>query len=297
MKIIITGGNGYLGRKIYSRFYEEGFQVGIIVRSHSSMNYKNEVIHEYKDHTRLKEFIIYFKPELCVHLASVQHDSETESNIDEIISSNIKFGVELLDSLNHANCKKFLNVGTSWQHLNSNDYNPVNLYAASKQAFQDILTYYIFSKGFKAITLKLFDVYGPDDDRKKVINILLDHVGKDYYIDLTSGYQLIDFVYLDDVVNAFIIAAKRLISIDNPVHEVYGVGTGAYVNIRELVELINLQTDKTLKVNFGGKKHREREVFQPWKGFNFLPGWSPTVAIEEGLKNIIHQRTLENSEE
>ena len=69
------------------------------------------------------------------------------------MSSNITFGTQLVEAMVANGCYQFVNTGTSWQHYENDEYNPVNLYAATKQAFEDILRYYVETSALRVITL------------------------------------------------------------------------------------------------------------------------------------------------
>lgn len=113
-------------------------------------------------------------PDIVIHIASLTSVTHDYSTIENLLRSNIEFPTKLLEAMEVAGVKKFINTGTTWQNYNSADYEPVNLYAATKQAFEDILKYYIFAKGFSSITLRLFDTYGPNDTRKNLYHYLID---------------------------------------------------------------------------------------------------------------------------
>ena len=107
----------------------------------------------------------------------------------------------------------FINTGTYWQHYvrsESSTYSPSCFYAATKQSFQDIIKYYTDSNLIKSITLKLFDTYGPVDLRKD-ITILSEAQQNNNKIAMTSGEQLIDLVYITDVVRAYLSFIERIL--------------------------------------------------------------------------------------
>lgn len=86
-----------------------------------------------------------------------------------MISSNIELGSLLLDCAYNSNVSFFINVGTYWQHYHGEAYNPVNLYAATKQALEDIANYYRIISDMKICTFCLNDTYGKGDTRKKYL--------------------------------------------------------------------------------------------------------------------------------
>jgi len=103
---------------------------------------------------------------------------------------------------------------------------------------------------------------------------------------MSPGEQLLELVYIDDVVNAFITAAKRLFDGKVQTHERYAVSSGQPIRLRELVEMYQHVTGRNLEIAWGGHPYREREVMIPWSRGERLPGWEPVIGPEEGIKII-----------
>ena len=95
-----------------------------------------------------------------------------------------------------------------WQHFGTPDYRPVNLYAATKQAFEDVLAYYADAQGIAAVTLELYDTYGPGDPRRKLIRILFEAARSGEPIQLSPGEQVIELLHVDDAVPRIVKEAK-----------------------------------------------------------------------------------------
>jgi nucleoside-diphosphate-sugar epimerase len=162
----------------------------------------------------------------------------------------------------------------------------VSLYAATKQAFEALLDFYIDAHGFRAITLKLFDTYGPRDPRPKLLSLLATAAATGVALDLSAGEQLIDLVYIDDVVEAFVLAGQRLLSGASGASETYAVSSGSPVPLRQLVAQYAAVTGAQLNLRWGARPYRAREVMVPWNTGAALPGWAPTVSLEEGFRRV-----------
>ena len=167
-----------------------------------------------------------------------------------------------------------VNTGTSWQHFENQSYSPVNLYAATKQAFEVLLEYYVEARELRVITLKLFDTYGPNDPRPKLLNLLKGLVNHDQRLAMTAGEQKIDMVHVEDVVRAFTIASDRLMQGKVLGMESYAVSSGRHLHLRELVNMVETKLVYKLPIDWGAKPYRKREVMTPWRGKQ-LPGWFP----------------------
>ena len=181
---------------------------------------------------------------------------------------------------------KLINTGTSWQHFQNESYNPVCLYAATKQAFEDILKFYVETSDVKVITLKLFDTYRPDDPRPKLFTLLRKVAKQQTELAMSPGEQLIDLVYIDDVIEGYLLAAGRLM--DNKVLNIeeYAITSRNPVSLKDLVGVYGQTIGKPLPVKWGRKPYRPREVMVPWNKGQRLPGWEPKIGLIEGIKRM-----------
>lgn len=291
-RALVTGATGYVGRHLARYLVNGGWKVSIVVRPKSDLlclaDVRDVIEVQVHDGTSagMIDVVTNSRPDTVFHLASLfiaQHRSE---DIAALVTSNVLFGTQLIEAMSIAGCTQLINVGTSWQHFAGADYNPVNLYAATKQAFDDILRYYLEATPLKAITLSFFDSYGPDDSRRKLIWLLRDAALKGTRLHMSPGEQCIDLVYIDDVVTACLRAAE-LLRTQNSSHAHYGVSSGAVVSLRHLVAMIERATGKTLCIDWGGRPYRPREVMVPFCPHPPLPGWAPSISLDQGIARVM----------
>ena len=207
--VIITGATGYIGSHVAKHLISKGWKIVIISQPHFGYSNVEEIktqieIFEYDGNIEsLINFFKIKKADVVMHLAAAVITNYQPVQIPMLIRSNIEFGTEILEAMRQSETRLFIGTGTYWQNYNSESYNPVDLYAATKEAFEKILKYYVDAYGVRAITLRLFDVYGEDDKRPKLWNILRNIAGTDKSIDLSPGEQLLDLVYISDVARAY----------------------------------------------------------------------------------------------
>lgn len=291
--VLITGGTGFVGSHLARRLVAMGCEVHLVIRPTSELEVIHDIIGSVQLHRHdgttagLLNIVEQASPKIVFHLASLfiaQHDS---SDIENLIDSNLLFATQLLEAMASCHVFKLVNTGTAWQHFNqTQDYSPVCLYAATKQAFEMILTFYFESTPLKAITLKLGDTYGPSDPRKKLFYLLKQSALKGLPLEMSPGEQLIDLVHIDDVVNAFIVAAKRLLENQVDCHETYSVTSQKMYKLKELVELYMTITGKQFSICWGGRSYRKREVMVPWQGRRLI-GWQPHIDLVTGLRTLL----------
>jgi nucleoside-diphosphate-sugar epimerase len=291
--VLVTGATGFIGSHLTAALLREGAVVHAVTRAANPPSVPGALFHRY-DGTTASLFgaVKAAGPEVCFHLASLFRASHNTDEIDPLIDANIRFGTQLLEALTLASPTPprelvFVNAGTAWQHRGGSAYAPVSLYAATKQAFEDILEHYA-SSGLKRTTLKLFDTYGPSDRRGKLVSVLLDHVGRTGPLPMSGGEQLIDLLHADDVVAAFVRAAE--IASSGSMQPAYSLSAGRSVTIRELVQIVEKISGHPLNVAWGARPYRQFEMFEPWDAGERLPGWEPLVSLEEGIARLFRAR-------
>ncbi|KQZ29859.1 NAD(P)-dependent oxidoreductase [Caulobacter sp. Root1472] len=285
----MTGVTGYVGRHVAARFVAAGWTVDAIVRSESGATPPGVTTHVHDgEMASLKTALAAARPDVVIHIASavvIEHGCE---DVDRILDANIRFPTLLLEAMRETSCRRFIDTGTSWQHFTATDvYDPANLYAASKQAFSDLALYYANALGFCISSLKLFDVYGPRDGRRKLLPSLLNLRRSAGSLDMSPGGQSLDLVHIADVADAYLATAEaRLLDAPSGL-EVFTVRTGRTVTLRDLVGQLETIGGRPLSVVFGGRPYRSREVMAPWTAHRPPPGWTPKVTLETGLAEVI----------
>lgn len=290
--IIITGATGFVGSNLTKYFLNQNYEVNLIVRSNSdisNLNVKDNNLKIFRYDNDLNNLISFFKainPICTFHLASNFIAEHNYLQIDNLVSSNITFGLHLLEAMKEANVRTLINTGTSWQHFNNDEYNPVSLYAATKQAFESLIEYYVQAEDFKVITLKLFDTYGETDTRPKLINLLNQFAKENIELKLSPGEQLINLVHVDDVCIAFETAMKLIEKLAKGTHKKYVVKHSKSYSLKEVISVFETILQKKINVIWGGKPYRKREVMQLWEKGEDLPNWFAKIDLEEGLKKF-----------
>lgn len=292
MNILLTGAGGFIGSHLTTALEKEGYRVHALIRSPDAVG-KQHVLFT-GDTLALSSYLKEEKISGIIHLASYFTASHTPEEIDVLVESNLLLGTKLLEAAKEARVKWFINTGTFWQHYQSAEYSPVNLYAATKQAFETLAQYYRETSEMKFVTLKLNDTFGPHDTRPKVFNLWNKISRSGEVLEMSPGEQLIDISYIDNVCDAYLRLASLLDKGDEDVRsgDTFGVTSGERMTLKELATLFEHVSQKPLHISWGKRPYREREVMVPWETFKTVPGWKPQVSLEEGIR-----RTLEEMEQ
>jgi nucleoside-diphosphate-sugar epimerase len=286
---LVTGGTGFVGSNLIRRLISKGWRVHAIVRPNSDLKELTTCADEISLHVHdgstedLLKIMSAVKPDVVFHLVSLFLSGHTPKDVARLIQSNVLFSAQLVEAMNENGIKNLVNTGTSWQHYENKEYNPVNLYAATKQAFEAILQYYIEAKAFKVITLKLFDTYGPNDPRPKLFHLLEKTASTQEPLAMSPGDQLIDLVHIDDVIDAYLLAAKYVQTDAHTGHRKFAVTSGKPIKLKQLVQKYSEVTGKAIPVEWGARPYRPREVMVTWDKGELLPGWISKIQLNEGL--------------
>jgi len=294
VKVFLTGATGFIGSRLARRLLEEGHELGIVVRHDSRLDVLQGIlpriqVHVYDgSYASLLLALESARPELVFHVASLFLAQHKPEDVTRLVESNLCFPTQLLEAMSQLGIRQLINTGTSWQHYRNSAYNPVNLYAATKQAFEALLTYYVEAQGFKAVTLKLFDTYGPGDTRPKLFNLLRKTVRTGQILQMSPGEQLLDIVYIDDVLDAYLLVMAHLPQVTTS--ESYAVSSQARLNLRELVQIYGEAVGQPVNVEWGGLPYRSREVLELWMGDKTVPGWRARVGLIDGIVRMEQDR-------
>jgi nucleoside-diphosphate-sugar epimerase len=279
-RLLVTGATGFIGSHLIPLLLREKFQVAIIKRKQTRYENNNVVIIDSDSYESINSGIQDFKPDIVIHLAALYLNKHTPAQIAELIDSNITFGTYILEAMAENNVSKFINIGTQAQHFGNKQYCPVNLYAATKEAFKDILAFYQ-DKGIQHKTIELFDTYGEGDTRKKIMELLINACRNKEPLDLTPGGQFIDLSSVDDICEFLAAHIKKQDFFDNGTIAL----SGTVLKLRDLGAMIESLFNAPGILRWGAKQYRENEMLNP-------PEYYPKVQLKaDSLQDYIQKVT------
>ena len=296
MNILLTGVTGFIGKNLSLKLLNDNHSVFALVRKNSSLKEIDTricVLVMNESYLEINEFINSNNIEGIINLATYFVANHKYSDIDKLIDSNVLFPLKILESIRDSNVKWFLNTGTVWQNFNnSNHYCPTNLYSATKQSLDDIIKFYDEVTDCKFTTLKICDTFGVNDTRKKLMDTLYTLSENDFTkLDMTPGDQLLDILYIDDVINGFL----KLINYLNKnnkdkIKNEYILSSKNKIKLKYLIKIFEKVVNKNLPINLGANQYRDREVMDPWNSGNLVPGWKNSNTLENSIKNYINEK-------
>ena len=251
--ILITGASGFVGSHLLDDCLKNNFNVHAIFR-HSKKNvsfakkYKKQIFPIfYNNIYEIKNKLTNCKIDYVIHCATHYIKKHDHNDIENIIKSNVLFSTILLDTVVNIKIKKFINLGTVWQHFNDTKNLAFNLYAATKQSFECIFNYYKnqYTK-IKFYNILLTDTFGTNDKRKKLIPILLKNFNKKNQDKINIPKNLsMNLVNINEVTKCLNILLKNNSESNN-----YVIKSKQDVKIFNLINFLNDNLEKKLKINW-----------------------------------------------
>jgi len=283
--ILLTGVTGFLGSSLAHQLLSQGYQVVALKRSYSNVERIHSILPDINfydmDICKLNQpFKDYNRIDAIIHTATCYgRNNETSS---EIFEANFMFPMRLLETATYYNTDKFFNTDTIVEKY-------LNNYSLSKKQFLEWAKKFIKNKNIWFTNLKLEHMYGARDDKSKfttyVIKNCLANVSE---LDLTEGEQKRDFIYIDDVVSAYIALLENVKrQVEN--FQEYDVGSGKAVSIREFVEAVHKITQSRTQLKFGALEYRENETMESKANIEPLKkiGWVCRKSLYEGIRLVV----------
>lgn len=294
MKIVVTGVTGFIGNAIVEKLLKENHTVYVITRPNTDRASISKDVHTFVDDgntQKMQDFFQDIKPDGVLHLASLVLVNHTLEDIESLVVSNILFSTRLLEASVNSHVKWFINTGTFWQNHNDEDYNPVNLYAATKQAFEDIAKYYYETQKINFVTIKLNDTFGPNDTRSKIFNLWGKAVANNENLGMSPGEQVIDISYIENIVDAYIQMLTQLQVDDTYAYagDVYAVNSDERMSLQALAKVYEDVTQTSVDITWGGRPYRDREVMIPWTKGKPVPGWKQNISLRDAIATVMNK--------
>ena len=247
-RVVVTGGTGFVGANLVRRLLREGHEVHLLVRrDHTTWR-----IREIADHVRshevdltarraLRRVLATIRPDWVFHLAAYGAYSWQQDR-RRMVRTNVLGTMNLLDASLEAGCETVVNSGSSSEYgLKSiapgedEALEPNSEYGVTKAAASLYGRHLARSRRARIFTLRLYSVYGPFEDPDRLIPRLVRCGLEGRLPPLASPDTARDYVYVDDVADAFLSVAERPDAAEPGA--IYNVGTGVQTSLREVVDL------------------------------------------------------------
>jgi UDP-glucose 4-epimerase len=288
-RVLVTGASGFIGARLCERAREIGAVVHGVSRRRPAAAAPG--VHweqlDLTDEAAVRALVRRVQPDVVLHLASEVSGDRSADSVLPMLHANLVAAVNVMLACHAAGCRRVVLAG-SMEEPDFGDPEEVaqSPYAAAKWA---ALTY---ARMFRAlyelsvVHLRIFMVYGPGQrDLRKLIPYVTTSLLRGEAPALMSGDREVDWVYVDDVVDAFLAAAVTpgadAASLD--------IGSGELVTVRAVVAHLHRLVGGSIEPSFGALPDRTLErvrVADPATAAAAL-GWRPRTLLEDGLARTV----------
>ncbi len=300
MKILVTGGAGFIGSHIVDALIERGHDVVIVdnlsTGKRENINKKARFYNIDIRDKNLEKIFAREKPSIVNHhAAQINVRLSVENPIRDIETNGIGM-INLLECSKKYNVKKFIFAsigGAIYEEgklpvSESSPLHPISPYGITKVLGEMYLDFYNKTYNLNYTSLRYSNVYGPRQNfegEAGVVAIFSNMILKRQTpIVYGDGLQERDFVYVGDVVDANLKAIEN----NNALNNSFNISTCKGTNVNAIFALIKKHTDYIGgKIHTRPKKGEIRRIFLSYDKAKKLLGWQPSVSLEEGIKKTI----------
>jgi UDP-glucose 4-epimerase len=299
MKILVTGGAGFIGSHIVDAYVQAGHQVVVIddlsTGHEENVNPKARFLKMDVRDAALEDLFFAERFDVVNHQAA--RGNVRASMEDPMIYAdvNVRGGLNLLECCRKYGVQKIIYSSTGGcvygelQYLPADEKHPIqprDPYGASKASFELYLPVYAMNYGLRYTILRYPNVYGPRQDpfgEAGVVSIFIGQMLRGIQAVINGdGEQQRDFVYVSDVVRA------NLLAVENEDNGVYNLGWGVGVSVNEIFRRLKVMTDYPLDEVHGPPKLGEvRYSYLDANKARRELGWEPLIDLEEGLRHTV----------
>lgn len=267
--VVLTGGTGFLGKNLAYRLQSDGYSVHNFGRQQAILDPKiaDQLVGE----------ITALEPKYVIHLAAHQTSLHNGASIVAVLDSGLVLGSLMLEAALHS-AATFVTIGSYWQHVRHQN-NSVVFYAAAKDAFSQLTSFYQKEHRLTVRELTLFDTYGPGDNRDKLLPTLLQSAISRKKVVLREPDALINLTYITDVVEAIML----LVTTERQPSEAVARNE-SFTRIDELVQIVQTATGRTINHEYTGEAVPNK-MTEPWIFGSPVSTWKPLVGLERGILN------------
>lgn len=295
MKIVVTGGAGFIGSHVADSFIRKGHRVAIIdnlsTGTESNLNKKAKFFEADIRSAVIDKIFERTKPEvLCHHAAQIDVRKSADDPIFDA-DVNILGTLNLLNACVRHKVRKVIFASTGGAIYGEQDYfpadekhpaNPLSPYGVTKLTIEKYLHFYRETHGIEYVALRYANVYGPRQNpfgEAGVVAIFAERLlsGKQAAIN-GDGKQTRDFVFVEDVV------ASNELALNYPKSDIFNIGTGIETDINTIFRLLKKMIDSKQKEIHAPPKpgEQERSVLDYSKAKRMLK-WKPKYGLEGGM--------------
>jgi nucleoside-diphosphate-sugar epimerase len=290
-KILVVGGNGYLGKFLVKVLRENEADIFVISRNCEQSNSQFTVDITNFDETY--KVIQKIKPDIVYHLAANISRNRDFTIYEEMATVNVQGTLNILKSLEGIDAHFIFTSSSEIYGNNASPFHenqipkPVSPYSLTKINAEILVQTYSTNQSKKFTNLRVFNFYGESMPEGFFIPQMIQSLKKGEDFLMTKGEQVRDFLYVGDVVKALVLTAKNTSSYGETMNVCSGKGT----KLSQLAAAVNTSMKTKAKIVLGAIPYRDNEVWE-MIGDNSkikkIIGFEPKISIDKGIEIVIN---------
>jgi UDP-glucose 4-epimerase len=287
-RVVVTGASGFIGSHLCPRLVASGAEVHAVSRvKHTGNGSVRWWQGDLAELTTARELLRAIKPDVIFHLAGHVQGARTLELIMPTFRSNLASTVNLMTAASEVGCRRIVLTNSMEEPpLTNGETVPSSPYAAAKWASSAYARMFHALFHLPVVILRVFMVYGPgQQDLRKLVPYVIMSLLRGEPPRLTPGQRMIDWVYVDDVVDGLVAAAAA-----TGVHGMtVDIGSGELISIRAVVEHLIRLVGVPIDPLFGALAERplEQTRVADTVRSHALLGWQPKTGMYEGLSHTV----------
>lgn len=300
-KILITGGAGFVGANFVRAFLELGHEVTVVEKEGTDLwrlsDVKKRINLQYVDlldYETLEAFMVGLNPAVILHFATYGAYQGRQQDIQATINTNLLGTINLVNACSKIKFECFINTGSSSEYgvkpksMKETDVlEPNNVYGITKAAATLYCQDMAKKLNLPIVTVRLFSPYGSFEDKGRLVPSIILACLKNSRLELSRPQSVRDFIFMEDVVNAYLCIIKQAKKARG---QIFNVGSGNQHSVAEMVALVKKITGSKIKPQYGQVKkvHTEPKMWQAdISKTKKILGFKPAHHLQQGLaKNI-----------
>jgi len=287
-RVLVTGASGFIGSHLCLRLLQEGAEVHSAYRSQRPDEVDDQCWWQadLADIAQVRKIVAKTRPEVIFHLASHVKGAPDLEHVLPTFQSNLQSTVNVLVAAADSGSRVVLTGSLAEPEVEAGELFPSAPYAAAKWASSGYARMFHALYKLPVVIARVFMVYGPGQkDVTKLVPYVTLSLLQGKRPKVSSGQRLVDWIYVSDVVDGFLLLAQSS-ELDGATID---LGSGELISIREIVQQLAGVVDPMAQVEFGALPDRPLEPTRSAKTAETFAriGWKPRVSLREGLERTV----------